>query len=168
MPPPLRVDLAEFARARSYRVRTDPTCVEAVIDDVGVSIRRALMPSLGGATATWIVQARAASPIRGWVRARPKHEDAPTGVRVGALPFDLLFFVEASTRTDACAVLRAEVTAALIAFGPHGELRYDDGALTFEWEDDESIDARRLDRAVALAVAVCRLPARHGLYRDGR
>ena len=157
--------LGDYAKRRGYRVDRETTEIEAVVDDVAVRIAGFSISSHGGPTTTWTVQATAIAKVQGWVRARPKHEDGPSGLRMGHLEFDTCFFVDGSSRADATKVLGPEVRKLLLGFGPRGQTDYEDGAFTFTWDHAQAIDAD-LDGAIALAVAACRLPAREGLYRD--
>jgi hypothetical protein len=154
----LRRKVERFAAARRFVLNGDRTGFEAVLDGVRLKARMVVTPSHGGRTMTWIVEGQAPQVGAGVLSLRPKHEDAPVGLRTGHFDCDERFLVEGTSLRVAIQLLNDEARRALIAFGPRGESFYENGAFRFEWEAPEPAPFEDIDRAVAIVVAICRTP----------
>jgi len=157
-----RDDLARLAADRGFVLNGDGTGFEAVLEGIRVSARSVITPGHLSPSLTWLVEASARRPVAGVLTWSPKHEDSPGDLRVGHLDFDVRFLVEGTSRRVAVDVLSQEARAALIAFGPRGESSYEDGKFRFKWEASEMLPVEDIDRALAIALAICRAP---GDYR---
>jgi hypothetical protein len=154
-----RAELTRYVAERGFVLTAGGDGFEAVVDALRVTARVVVTPAHVGRSITWIVEARARQPVDGCLALRPKHEDAPAGLRVGDADFDQRFLIEGTSYQVAAQVLGETARRALIDFGPHGESSYERGAFRLEWEAPEEVPWDQLDRALRIVTAVCGTPA---------
>jgi hypothetical protein len=150
--------LQRYAAERGYVMTEDGAGFEVVRDGLRLRARMVVLPGHPVRSTVWVVEGDARSPLREVLTLRPKHEDEPGRLRTGDLDFDDAFFIEGTSHRAAMNVLHAEVRRALFVFGPYGESFYDHGAFRFEWESREEPPFAEIERALAIAAAVCRAP----------
>ncbi len=156
--------LERFAADRGYRLTNDGMGFVALKNGVALDVRMVVTPEHRGPSFHWIVEGRASGGIPGKLALWPKHEDQKVGLRTGDVLFDDCFRIEGTSRAVAVEVLGDAARRALLAFGDYGESSYDDGVFRFEWDGRDASPFGEIDRALAIATAVCTSPARG--YRD--
>jgi hypothetical protein len=158
--------LSRFAASRGYQLTGDHAGLTARVDNVTVDLRIDSGPTFHGSSSACFLRAVVPNGAAGRLELRPKHEDAPTPMRIGDLDVDTCFRIDASSLDFATFILDdADVRRALFAFGPRGETRYENGELSFGWYFDDFVSPEDIDRALAIVGAVVRVSGRTSPYR---
>jgi hypothetical protein len=128
---------------------------EALVNGVRVAVTATARTDTRGPSVTYTARGTARRALRVWLSLDPKHAATPGGLRVGDVDFDEGFLVQGSSLGLALEVLDDEARRALLAFGPRGLYRYEDGAFVLDWETWDGASFEELDRALLAVAAVC-------------